>query len=136
MEQREQREQAAFDPKALALAYIDAVSQKQFERVSALLHPDLIFELADITHDKQDYIAALQRLGPILRRNDVKKVFVDGDDVCVIYDFVTDTAVGSVPSIEWLVVADGQIRSVRLIFERQRWPEVLEELGRRAGVAA
>ncbi len=29
---------------------------------------------------------------------------VDGNDVCIVYDFVTDTAVGRVPSVEWITV--------------------------------
>ncbi len=82
------------------------------------------------------YLTALRRLGPILRRNDVKQVVVDGSNVCVIYDFVTDTAVGAVPSVEWLVVEAGRIRSVRLIFHTERWPAVLAELTRRASAAA
>jgi len=50
----------------------------------------------------------------------------------VIYDFVTDTAVGAVPSVEWLRVEDGRIRSIQLVFHSQPWPAVVEELTRRA----
>jgi len=31
------------DPRALAVAYIEAVGQKQFDRVAELLHPDVVF---------------------------------------------------------------------------------------------
>jgi hypothetical protein len=46
----------------------------------------------------------------------------------VIYDFVTDTPVGAVASVEWLKIEDDRIASVHLIFENARWPEVLDTL--------
>lgn len=121
------------DPRAVSVAYIEAVGQKQWDRVSALLHPDVEFKMPgrDI-HGASQYIASLQRLAPILLRNEVKKAVVEGNDVCIVYDFVTDTAVGAVPSMEWLTIEDGRIRSVWLLFHSQPWPTVLEELARRS----
>jgi hypothetical protein len=84
----------------------------------------------------EEYLGALKRLGAILERNDVKATLVDGNDVCVVYDFVTDTAVGAVPSVEWLTLEDGRIRTVRLIFHKEHWPEVLAELRNRVSAVA
>ena len=124
-------------PKALALAYLEACGRKDFERVAELLRPDVRFDMPGLTlHGVQDYVAALRRLAPIILRYDVRETIVDGNDVCAVYDFVTDTAVGAVPSAEWLTVEAGRIGSVRLIFDKSRWPEVLEELRRRASRAA
>jgi len=124
-------------PKAVSLAYLEAFEQQQFERVSALLHPDLEFTgPGGSSHTAQDYITALRRLSPVLLRNDVKKTFVDGNDVCVIYDFVTDTAAGALPSVEWHAVEDGRIRSIRLVFDRVSFQPVREELARRAAIAS
>jgi hypothetical protein len=61
-------------------------------------------------------------------------VFLDGDEACLIYDFVTDTAVGSLPSVEWLTIDGGRIRTIRPIFANQRSPEVMEEAAKRAGI--
>lgn len=127
------RDHPTASPRTVALAYIEAVGQKQFDRVCALLHPDVDFEMPGrALRGVQPYVAALRRLGSILLQNEVTGVVVDHDQVCVMYDFVTDTAVGAVPSAEWLRIEDGQIRSVRLLFERARWPQVLAELARRA----
>lgn len=124
-------------PKALVLAYLEAFEQKQFERVSALLHPDLEFQgPGGASHTVEDYLAALRRLSPVLLRNDVRKTFVDGNDVCVVYDFVTDTAAGAVLSVEWHTTEGGQIRSIQLIFDRQSFQAVREELARRANPAS
>ncbi len=126
------------DLKALAVAYIEAVGQKQFDRLPALLAPNVEFTGpgGQTIHGAQDFVSALRRLGPILARNDIKRVFVGGNEVCVIYDFVTDTSVGAVPSVEWLKFEDGRIRSSRLIFHTQPWPKVLEELSRRTSRAS
>jgi uncharacterized protein YciI len=120
------------DVKALISMYFEAAGEKQFDRLPALLDPDMEFSTPGKTiRGAQDYIAALRRLSPITLRNDVKKIWVDGNEICVIYDFVTDTAVGAVPSVEWLTVESGRIRSVRLVFHSQVWPAVLDELSRR-----
>jgi hypothetical protein len=120
------------DPRTVAVEYIEAVGQKDFDRVTELLHPDIEFQMPGKTvRGAVDYVAALRRLGPIILRNNVKETIVDGGEVCVIYDFITDTAIGAVPSAEWVTVEDGRIRTVRLIFHREHWPSVLAELTRR-----
>jgi hypothetical protein len=130
---REVQDNDASENEALVRAYIEAVGQKQFEQVSNFLQPAVEFTLPGRTiQGVQAYISSLRKLGPILLRNDVKKIFVDGNDACVIYDFVTDTSVGAVPSVEWLTIEDGRIRSIRLIFHSKPWPAVLEELARRS----
>ena len=46
---------------------------------------------------------------------DVKKVFVDGRDVCVLYDFVTPKVTTFFCS--WYQVKDGKIRSIQTVFD-------------------
>jgi hypothetical protein len=125
------------DPRALAVAYIEAVGSKDFDRVAELLHPDADF----ITSGPRiqgipAYVAALRRLAPILVRNDIHATVVDGNDVAILYDFVTDTPAGSVPTIEWLTTDAGRIRTSRLIFHKEHWPAAVAELARRSPVPA
>ncbi len=121
------------DRKTLALAYLDAVAKQEFNRVEELLAADLRFRGPAMTRSSaQDFIAALKRLGAIHVRNDVKRVFVDGDDVCVIYDFVTDTTAGAFPTIEWLHFDGARIRSIDLYYDRLPWQTVMEVLAQRA----
>jgi ketosteroid isomerase-like protein len=120
------------DLKKLALAYLDAVGKKDFRRVEQLLAPDLRFTGPSSTRETaQDFIGALKRLGAIHVRNEPTRVFVDGDEVCVIYDFVTDTPAGALPAIEWLRFEGERIRSIHLYYDRVPWTGVLEEIGRR-----
>ena len=61
------------DRKSCALAYLDAVAQQQFDRLEALLAPDLLFKGPALTRTTAaDYIGALKRLGVIHVRSDVR----------------------------------------------------------------
>src|SRR5512139_3762402 len=87
----------------LATAYVEAVGRSDYDRLPALFDPDLEFRGPYVTvRGAAEYLTALRRLAAVRLRHDVRKTFVAGDDVCVIYDFVTDTAAGAVPFVEWL----------------------------------
>src|SRR5216110_941720 len=121
------------DRKTLALEYLDAVAKQEFDRVEGLLASDLQFKGPSMTRSSaRDFIAALKRLGAIHVRNDVKRVFVDGDDVCVIYDFVTDTTAGALPTIEWLHFDGARIGSIDLYYDRLPWQTVMAAIAERA----
>ncbi len=117
------------DIKALAIRYIEAVGRKDFDTVAQVLHPDLDFG-GNIAASRggDAWVAALRRLSPVLVRNDVKKILSEGNEVCILYDFVT--TVCPVPSAEWLSFNGDRIASVYLLFDRSRWSEVLQELQR------
>lgn len=122
------------DVQTLAREYIEAVGNKQFDILPQFFRSDIEFSSPDLKslNGADDYISALRRLGTILLRNEVRKVFSDGNEACIIYDFVTDTPVGAVPSVEWLKIEDGRIKSVLLIFHSLNWPQVRDEAIRRA----
>lgn len=98
-----------------------------------MLDPDAEFTVGDTTlHGAEAFIGGFRRLDPIIKRNEIRKIFVDGDEACVIYDFVTDTPAGAVLSIEYLKFKNGRIASSLLLFERLHWPEVVAELQKRS----
>jgi hypothetical protein len=57
----------------------------------------------------------LKMMGQKRGRYDIEKVFVDGDDVCVVYDFVTEKA--AVFFCSWYQVEASKITSIRTIFD-------------------
>jgi len=123
-------------PEAIALAYIDAVSTKRLDALESLIAPDVKFVGPAMTMTGRDaLVAALRRISALHVRNDVKRTFSEGKEVCVIYDLVTDT-VGVHPTIEWLVIEDGRIQSIRLFYDQLLWQTVREELTRRAKLSA
>ncbi|MBL8954272.1 MAG: hypothetical protein JNK82_26070, partial [Myxococcaceae bacterium] len=74
------------------------------------------------------YLAILRNLGRVWKGSEVKKVFTEGDEICVIYDFLSETAAPKVPIVEWLKVRDGRITSVRLYFDRVAFKPVADAL--------
>ena len=121
------------EPKAVALAYISACGRGELTAVAPLLAPDLVFTgPGNRVQGAEPYLAVLRRIGPIWKGSEVKRVFADGAEVCVIYDLVTDTAAGAVPIVEWLKVEAGKITSVNLFFDRVAYKPAGDELAKRA----
>ena len=115
--------------KELVTSYIQAVGEHRLEDLAAMLDPEAEFTLGDTTYrGTEAFVEAFRPLMQIVVRNDIRKVFVDGDQAVVIYDFVTDTPVGGVLSVEHIKVRDGRITSSLLVFERLHWPEIQAEL--------
>jgi len=119
----------------VALAYLDAVAKKDLGRIEALVHPEVRFVgPASTINGVGDLLAAFRRISTVHVRTDVTRVFSDGDEVCVIYDFVTDT-VGAVPTVEWLRLEGDRIRSINIYYDQVPWMKLREELGRRSSQA-
>jgi predicted ester cyclase len=120
----------------VALAYLDAVAKKDLERVAALVTPNVRFKgPANTMSGVRDLVAAFRRISAVHVRSDIKRVFSDGDEVCVIYDFVTDTA-GALPAVEWLHFDGERIRSIDLYYDQVPWTKLREEMTRRAQATA
>jgi ketosteroid isomerase-like protein len=118
---------------ALATGYVEAVGRNDYDALSGLFDPDVEFHGPYVTlRGAGEYLTALRRLAAVRLRHDVRKVFADGNDVCVIYDFVTDTAAGAVPFVEWLTFDRGRLRAIRLYFDREQFAPAREALMRRA----
>lgn len=121
------------NPREIALTYIAACGNKDLTTVARLLAPDVRVVGPNRTIEGADaYLQALRRLGPIWLRSDVKQVFTDGSDVCVLYDFISDSSAGAVPIVESLSIQDGRIASVALLFDRVAFQPASDELTRRA----
>lgn len=121
---------------AIARAYLDAVSSKRLEKLNDLLADDVRFVGPAASHDTREGVcAALKRVSSIHVKSEIKRVFADGSDVCVIYDFVTD-AIGVLETIEWLTIENGRIQSIHLYYDQLPWQKAREEITRRAQAAA
>ena len=121
------------DIRELVKEYNRAFGEGRLDRVEELLHPDLVFDgtVGKEIRGADAYMEGLRRLAPVVVRNDLKDIVVDGNKAFVLYDFVTDTDAGAVLSGELLTIDDGRIRSITLLFDWRRWPEVLQEVERR-----
>jgi hypothetical protein len=95
-------------------------------RARELLHDDVSFEGPIVGFSDADaHLASLQRLSGIVTGAEKKKVFVDGDDLCVIYDLKT-APVPSTRTCEWYRVRDGKLASVSVVFDARPFAPLLE----------
>src|ERR1041385_5535714 len=116
-------------PRDVALGYVKAVADKDLDAVAALLAPDVkLVGPAATRRNADEVMAALRPLGAIHVRSDVKRVFADGNDVCVIYDFVPDTPAGVLPTVEWVTVDGEKVSAIHLYYDRVPWQPVIEEM--------
>jgi hypothetical protein len=107
----------------------EAWTGKDFERARGFLHDDMSFDgPIDSFSDANSYLASLQQLSGIVTGTEKQKVFVDGDDVCVIYDLKT-APVPSSRTCEWYTVRDGRIASVSVVFDARPFAARLEREG-------
>jgi len=95
-----------------------ALGKGDFTAARQLLQDNLSFRGPIDTFQKPEpYLEALKRLHPIIQRIDILKMFADGNDVCVLYDMVTNTPIGTAFICEWYQVKGDKISSVRVVFD-------------------
>jgi ketosteroid isomerase-like protein len=105
------------DAAEVAEAFFDAWTGKDFDRVRGLLHDNVSYQdPVDNFSDADSYLASLRQFLGIVQGVEKQKVFVDGDDVCVIYDLTT-APVPSTRTCEWFTLRDGKIASICVIFD-------------------
>jgi hypothetical protein len=98
--------------------YRTALGMGDFSAARNLMYDDMVFEGPIDTFDKaDDYLAANKRLSSIIQRIDLKKIFVDGNDVCVLYNMVTNTPAGTAFIAEWYQIKGGKIAYIRAVFD-------------------
>jgi SnoaL-like domain len=103
---------------AVVRGFTQAISTGDFVAARDYLHDDLCFDGPLDTFDSPEpYLQAVKKLYGIVQRVDIKKMFVDGADVCLLYDLVTDTQAGTAFVCEWMQVAGDKIASIRVVFD-------------------
>jgi len=99
-------------------SYRAALGKGDFTSARNLMHDNMFFEgPLDTFHKADDYLTANKKLATIIQRIDLKKVFVDSNDVCVLYEMVTNTPAGTAFIAEWYQVKGGKIAYIRAVFD-------------------
>jgi limonene-1,2-epoxide hydrolase len=99
-------------------SYQAALGNGDFATARKLMQDDMTFQgPIDTFHQADDYLESLKKLASIIQRIDVKRVFADGDDVCVLYEMVTNTPAGTAFIAEWYQVKGSKIASLRVVFD-------------------
>jgi hypothetical protein len=102
---------------SVALRFFRALHARDFSTAGDCLRDDLSFQGPFETFTKAaPYLEAVKGLYSGVRSVDIKKVFVDGDEVCVFYEMTTNTVSGAL-ICEWMRVAGDKIAAVRAVFD-------------------
>lgn len=105
--------------KAVVGKYQEAMGKGDWKAARSLLRDNLEFQgPLDTFHKADDYIAALQRLSPMLEGVDVKRIFSEGDDVAVLCDLRFKPPMPSkMYVVEWYTVSGDKISRVQVVFD-------------------
>jgi len=115
---KEERNMTTVNASEIVESYRAALGKGDFAAARKLMQDDMTFQgPLDTFNTADQYLEASKRLASIIQRIDLKKVFVDGDDVCVLYDMVTNTPAGTAFIAEWYQVKDGKIAALRAVFD-------------------
>ena len=102
----------------IATNYLQAVEKGDFDAARKLLDDELSFKgPLETLHSPEPFIESLKKLHPIVQRIDIKKIFTDGNDVCVLCDLVTNSPAGTVFVVEWYQIKNAKIADIRVVFD-------------------
>jgi ketosteroid isomerase-like protein len=113
---------AVASPAEIAEQFLAAWTSGDTEAALALAQPDLHFKgPIEEWHRAIDHLNALRPVASIVRRVDLHRTVVDGNEVVIVYDLVTDTPVGTARIAEWKTIRDGRISEIRAYFDSYPW---------------
>ncbi|HZW55385.1 MAG TPA: nuclear transport factor 2 family protein [Nitrososphaerales archaeon] len=98
----------------VVLSYIAALDRRDYVSAKRYLNSRIRIKgpAGEGFNNPDEFIEMLQKF---TGGYDIKKVFVDGEDVCLLYDFATSTA--NVFICSWYQVREGKITSIQTIFD-------------------
>jgi len=99
--------------RATVIAFIDALNNEDFDAARELLSDDMTFKGVLGTRDGADVY--MQDMRKMKMKYAIKKVFVDGSDVCLFYD-ITQGEITFFSS-GWYQVNDGKIKTFTVLFD-------------------
>lgn len=102
------------DAKEIVLSYIKALDGRDYASARKCLGDNVRIKgpAGEAFRTPDEFLGMMkQQQG----RYDIKKVFADGNDVCLLYDFITKAA--TVFFCSWYQVKDGKINSIQTVFD-------------------
>ncbi len=112
--------------------FFNAIETRDFERAARCLSPDEFYYLSPIDSfvRARDFIADISRAGPIVKRIERRRMFIDGNDVCAIYNFITTMdALANTRVAQWMKIKDGKIISIEVFFDAHAYASMFEARG-------
>jgi len=102
------------DAREIVMSYIKALDSQDYDSARKWLGDNVLVKgpAGEAFRSPDEFISMMQKQRG---KYDIKKVFVDGDDVCVLYDFITRAVKTFFSS--WYKVKNGKIISIQTVFD-------------------
>jgi hypothetical protein len=102
------------DAREIVMSYIKALDSQDFESARKWLSDNVLVKgpAGEDFRSPDEFISMMQRQQG---KYEIKKVFVDRDDVCVLYNFNARTVTTLFSS--WYQVKNGKIVSIQTVFD-------------------
>jgi limonene-1,2-epoxide hydrolase len=97
----------------IVMACVNAINKEDFETARQYVSDDMSF--VGVLGTRQGADAYFNDMERLRLKYDVKKVFVDEKDVCLLYDLNMGGTI--IFCCGWYQVQDGRIRSLRVVFD-------------------
>jgi hypothetical protein len=112
-----QKNESAKSAKEIVMKYFEAITERRdFKTARSYLKDNVSYVSPLNSFDRAEpYLKYNESLH--LPKPDIKKVFTDGDDVCLLYDITLTTPPPTVFVSAWCHVDGGKISSIRLLFD-------------------
>ncbi|MBI5041979.1 MAG: nuclear transport factor 2 family protein [Gammaproteobacteria bacterium] len=117
-------------PTAVFNAYLDAFAARDFDRMRATLSDATFYYRGPVaTHtDATEFVMDISRIGQILDGIDVRRLFVDGNEICAILDFrIRINIVDITRVVLWVIVENGKIVSIEAFFDATEYSQMFPE---------
>jgi hypothetical protein len=113
--------------KDIVLSYQRALGKQDYNTARSYLSDDLSFRGPLASYDKPEpLLKDLEQLHHIVKGVEMKKTFIDGDDVCLLYELQTSTPPLASFTCEWYHVKNGKIASLRVVFDARPFAAMFE----------
>ena len=112
------------DAKEIVMSYIKALDSQNYDSARNWLGDNVLVKgpAGEAFRSPDEFLSMMRKQ---LGKYDIKKVFVDGDDVCLLYNFITKTVTTFFSS--WYKVKDGKIISIQTVFDPRPFAAMQEK---------
>jgi len=112
------------DSREIVMSYIDALDNQDYDSARKWLGDNVHVKgpAGEAFRNPDEFISMMRNQQG---KYDIKRIFVDGDDVCLLYDFVTKTV--RVFFSSWYQVNDGKIVMIQTVFDTRPFAAMQEK---------
>ena len=97
----------------VVMACVEAINKEDFQTARRYVSDDISF--VGVLGSRQGADACFSDMERLRLKYEVKKIFLDGQDVCLLYDFNMSGKI--VFCCGWYQVEEGKVRSLRVVFD-------------------